>query len=220
MPDPLSVLIPVNQLDRAKGRLAETLDPAARVRLFLATVRTVIGAVNDAGMQPVVLTRDARIAVECGSIATILDEDPAVSGLNAQLESAIRRLGAPAPLPELLILHADLPLATGEALRELVAAAPPRPSATLVCSPDGGTNAMLLRPPGRFALAYGTGSFERHRDAARAAGVAVHEASLPALALDLDTPADVARLMGMPGGPQTPAGEVLASLGVSREASR
>ncbi len=220
MPDPLPVLIPVNQLDRAKGRLAETLDPAARVRLFLATVRTVIGAVNDAGMRPVVLTRDPRIALECGGIATILDEDPAVSGLNAQLESAIRRLGALAPLPELLILHADLPLATGEALRDLVAAASPPPSVTLVCSPDGGTNAMLLRPPGRFALAYGTGSFERHRDAAHAAGVNVHEVSLPSLALDLDTPIDVARLMETPGGPQTPAGEVLASLGLSREASR
>lgn len=220
MPDALPVLIPVNQLERAKGRLAETLDPAARVRLFLATVRTVIAAANDAGMRPIVLTRDPRIAAECGRLATVLEEDSAVFGLNAQLESAIRRLTTPGGLDELLILHADLPLASGEALRSFAEAAPPAPSVTIVCSPDGGTNAMLLRPPGRFALAYGAGSFALHRDAAIAAGLAVHEAKVRALALDLDTPADITGLMETRGGPDTPAGQVLASLGFAREASR
>jgi len=213
MPDPLRVLIPVNELERAKGRLADMLNPDARVRLFLATVRTVTYAAIGAGMTPVILTRDQRIAAEFGPVALILEEDPGVSGLNAQLESAIRRITPGEQLSELLILHADLPLVTPAALLDFVALASPAPSLSLVRSPDGGTNAMLMRPPGRFALAYGTNSFARHREAALASGIAVHEVELPALALDLDTPADIEALIDTPGGRDTPAGQILASLG-------
>jgi 2-phospho-L-lactate/phosphoenolpyruvate guanylyltransferase len=215
----VQVLIPVNELERAKGRLADVLDAPARVRLFLATVTTVVDAALAAGMTPVILTRDPRIAAQFGSQATILDEDRALSGLNAQLESAIRRL-QPAGVPaELLILHADLPLASAAALRDLAGSAPPAPSVTLVRSADGGTNAMLLRPPGKFPLAYGSASFARHRTAALAAGMTVHEVDLPPLALDLDTASDIETLLATPAGPQTPAGRVLVSLGFARAPS-
>ena len=108
---------------------------------------------------------------------------------------------------------------SAEALRELVAQAPEAPSATLVRPGDGGTNAMLLRPPGRFPLAYGRGSGDRHEEAAREAGLAVRRADVPALALDLDTPADVRELLSTAEGRATEAGRYLVGLGIEGRAA-
>lgn len=210
MPDQVVVLIPVNRLDRAKGRLAEILSPEERRRLFLATLNATVAAAARAGTAVAILTADAEVERSFLGSATILQEDPARSGLNAQLEYALESL---VPPPEaVLILHADLPLVTDGSLRRLIASAPPGPSVTLVRSRDGGTNAMLLRPPGHFPLAYGPGSFERHREAAASAGLPVIVVGDPALELDLDTPADLEALLSEPGGAESSAGRVIVSL--------
>ncbi|MCC7363253.1 MAG: 2-phospho-L-lactate guanylyltransferase [Dehalococcoidia bacterium] len=209
MSEPL-VLIPVNRLERAKGRLAGVIDARRRRELALATLRTVLAAAADAGYPATVLTADPHVVLEAEEAeAGALPEVAGATGLNGQLEAAIARLDIPPG--GLLILHADLPLATGDALQELVAAAPAAPSVTLVRSSDGGTNAMLLRPPGRFALAYGPGSFEHHLAAARAAGLATARATIPALQLDLDTAEDLAAFRAHPAAPGTPAWIALGS---------
>ena len=211
----LTVLIPVNRLDRAKGRLAALLEPEERAELVRRSLATVLEAVVEAGMEAVVLTADEGVRAALPSGVRSLAEEPELRGLSAQLESAARRLG----VEELLILHADLPLATGEALGQLVAEAAPAPSATLVRPGDGGTNAMLLRPPGRFALAYGSGSGDLHEAAAREAGLEVRRADVPALSLDLDTPTDVRWLLADPAGRGSGAGRYLIGIGVEgREA--
>lgn len=213
------MLVPVNRLDRAKARLAASLAPAERTALAVATLRTVLAACRDAALPTVVLTADpavAPIAAEWG--ATVRDEVPGSAGLNAQVEAALA--GIEAPPGGVLVLHADLPLATGGALRELVAAALREPSVTMVRSADGGTNAMLLRPPGRFALAYGAGSFARHRAAAEAAGVAIAVVDDDRLALDLDTPGDIAMFLAHEGARGTPAAETIATFARAGENAR
>lgn len=210
-----TVLIPVNRLDRAKGRLAALLEPEERAELVRRSLAAVLAAVEGAGMEAVVLTSDAAVEAEVPAGVRILREDPDLRGLSAQLERAAERLSG----GELLILHADLPLVSAEALRELVAQAPEAPSATLVRPGDGGTNALLLRPPGRFALSYGHGSGDLHEAAAREAGLAVRRADVPALALDLDTPADVRRLLSTAEGRGTAAGRYLVGLGIEGRAA-
>ena len=212
------VLVPVNRLDRAKGRLAEILEPGERVALAEATLETVIDAVNGAGFRLVVLSADERVRELLGDRGCFLAENPALSGLNEQIEDALARLDVPAE--GLLILHADLPLATATALREFVAMAAPSPSVTLQPSADGGTNAMLLRPPGRFRLAYGAGSFQRHRDAAERASMEVRVAEREDLALDLDTPADIEALLAREDGRESRAGRLLARWGISERIRR
>jgi 2-phospho-L-lactate guanylyltransferase (CobY/MobA/RfbA family) len=69
---------------------------------------------------------------------------------------------------------------------------------------------MLIRRPGRFALAYGIGSHAKHAAAAEQAGFAVTTVPSPALELDLDTPADIATFQEAPRWESTPAGRVLA----------
>lgn len=205
-----TALIPVNRLDRAKGRLSELLGADERARLALATLRTVLEAVRAAGGHAVVLTGDDAVAANLDEGAELLLEDSAVSGLNPQLEYALEAMGH----DEVLVLHADLPLASAEALERIVRGAPPPPSATIVRSPDGGTNAMFLRPPGSFPLRYGRDSAALHRQAAFAAGVTFSRRTEPALALDLDTPEDVAALFKSEQGRDSRAGRLLAELGV------
>jgi len=161
-------------------------------------------------MKAVVLTSDEDVFAMVPNGVTILTEDPNRHGLNEQLEYASDALS----VKELLILHADLPLATPEALHNLIIQAPPSPSATLVIPEDGGTNAMLLRPPGLFSLAFGGGSGDLHRAAAQKAGLEVLQAKEPALALDLDTPADVRELISHQKGRACETGRYLIKIGI------
>ncbi len=206
----LPVLIPVNDLSRAKGRLSSLLSPEERETLALITFETVLHA---AGAGAVVLTPDTWVADFARGRARVLAEDPARRGLNAQLEYAVEVLARETPGAPLLILHADLPLATEGAVETLVGLTADS-SATLVESRDGGTNAMLLCPPGRFPLAYGPGSFATHVAAAEAAGMSLRTHDNRELRLDLDTPADITELLRAPRGRQGASGRYLLSIGI------
>jgi len=197
------VLIPVNRFERAKGRLSERFSAAERAQLAIATFETVARAVHDAGLLSVALTPDPETVRALGLATEVIGESPQLHGLNGQLEGIAPQLGA-----EILILHADLPLATGGAITAFLEAAGGA-EAALVRSGDGGTNAMLLRPPGRFPLAYGANSFAAHDAAARAAGLTVAHIESPALALDLDTPADIAALLETSAGRESAAGRLI-----------
>lgn len=210
-------LIPVNHLDRAKTRLAALLEPNERAELAFATLSTVWQAALKATAGVGILTSDQRIATLLGPQAVILSESPSERTLSGQLSAAIYQLVAEGTVGEkaaILILHADLPLATPVAVEALVRGAPGADAVTMVRSGDGGTNAMLMAPPMRFALAYGPNSAAQHEAAARAAGMLVTWHDSPELALDLDTPADIELLLRHPAGPQTLAGKALSRMNI------
>ena len=57
-----------------------------------------------------------------------------------------------------------------------------------------GTNALVLSPPDAIEPAFGPDSFARHVAAAEAAQVPHRVEEVPGLALDVDTPGDLAEL--------------------------
>jgi 2-phospho-L-lactate guanylyltransferase len=57
-----------------------------------------------------------------------------------------------------------------------------------------GTNALVLSPPDAIEPSFGPGSLERHVAAAEAAGIPHRVEEIPGLALDVDTPGDLAEL--------------------------
>lgn len=208
----LPILIPVNGLGRAKGRLAGLLSAEERECLALITLETVLHA---AGRGAIVLTPDERVAAHVGERGRVVREEAGLGGLNPQLERAITTLMADGTVTSrLLILHADLPLATAGAIETLDDLGARAQTAVLVQSRDGGTNAMLVSPPGRFALAYGPGSYAKHQAAAEAAGMAVVANHNRELTLDLDTPDDIRELLRAPRGRQGAAGRYLQTIGV------
>ena len=211
----LVALIPLKPPTEAKARLAGLLSPDERADLSRVTFLTVADALLGAGVPVAVLTPNAVAAADLTvGECTVIEEQPSIRGLNAQLQVALN--GATfAEADSVLILHADLPLATPNAVRLLVGAARKDIGrVTMVKSADGGTNAMILPLPRPFALHYGSGSFALHEVAARAAGLGVYVHRSPRLALDLDTAADVRTLLASSRGRNSPAGRLLLAKGV------
>ncbi len=110
-------------------------------------------------------------------------------GLGAAVAAALARVDGHA-----LVVNADLPAATSDAIRRLAAA-----GLALVEAADGTTNALSLPDPTVFAPLYGPGSAARFRAHAPFATV-----EIPELAADVDTEADLERLVPLLG-PRTRA---------------
>ncbi|MDP9263573.1 MAG: hypothetical protein M3O85_04540, partial [Acidobacteriota bacterium] len=99
----------------------------------------------------------------------------------------------------LLVIPGDIPLVTAQELEAIYAAAPPA-GTVLVPSRDGrGTNAALRQPTSLFPLRFGNDSFVPHQAAAAATGLPLVVLTLPGIALDVDTPQDLAALVVAPG---------------------
>lgn len=191
-PPGLWAVVPVKPFAEAKSRLAPLLDGASRAALSRAllsrTLRVVTQADCCAGL--VVVSRDVTalaLAEESGAVP--LREDG--HDLNAALEQA-RRFVVDRGAQALLVLPADLAAVEADDIRSVAALADDGRSVVVAPSSTGGTNLLLLRPPGILPFAYGPGSFDRHVQRAADAGLPVQIVRSPVLALDLDLPGDLA----------------------------
>lgn len=178
-------IVPVKSLDRAKTRLAPALGPGEREQLVVQMLDAVLAACAAATLirETLVVTPDPTLG---RGFPVLRDQGighgPAIA---RALEDSRARDGA-------VVVMADLPLVTPRSLDALVEAA--RPLA-LVEAADGGTSALALTDPGLLEPAFGIpGSASATIERARAAGVEAAVVRDPALAFDLDSPADLARL--------------------------
>lgn len=190
-------ILPVKRFANAKRRLDGALASGARRALAEAMFSDVLTALRRVTAIDAILvvTADAgaqRIAEGYGARAI---EDPAESGQDqavARGAGVARELGA----AQVLCLAGDCPLIDPQEIETLLGK--PRTAArfaVLVADRHGtGTNALLLSPPGALEPRYGPGSFQRHLELAGAGEVPVEVAELPSLALDVDTPEDLAAL--------------------------
>ena len=183
-------VIPVKPMERALRRLSRVLSPAERRALQAAMLTDLLDACAACpGLAgTLVVTSDTEAAALAAErrMAVLPDHDPP-KGINAAV--AIGRADAARRGMRALVLTADLPLTRPEDLAAILAAAPAAPGAVLVPSRDGtGTNALLLDPPGAFPTRLGRDS----RALAAERRVALVETALPRVALDVDTPADLA----------------------------
>jgi 2-phospho-L-lactate guanylyltransferase (CobY/MobA/RfbA family) len=125
---------------------------------------------------------------------------PGVRGLNAELTWAAGRPEI-AQADRLLVMPGDVPgVRVGELFRLVL---PPFPRGVrLVPSPDGGTNALVLVPPGVIPFRFGPGSAARHRTEAEGRGLHAETVPLPSVAADIDRPEDLL-VGGRSAGPRT-----------------
>ncbi|MFN2484760.1 MAG: 2-phospho-L-lactate guanylyltransferase [Candidatus Limnocylindria bacterium] len=189
------IVVPHRGLETAKTRLAPILSPDQRVDLARRLLERVLAAVTDVGrIRVVVISPDPalRDVVERAGAELLVQRG---MGLNAGLEQA--RAAAVEQRVELLgVLHGDLPELESDDIRALLeAAAEP---AGVAIAPDrsgAGTNGLAMRPPHAIPFRFGPGSFEAHVAASDAAGLLIAVVDRPGLAFDLDTPADLERLL-------------------------
>jgi 2-phospho-L-lactate guanylyltransferase len=166
-----------------RGDAKRRLSPSLRAALAVAMLGDVVEAALVVG-RVVVVTDDA--AVVPAGVAIVPDRG---TGLGAAVAAGLARVEGHA-----LVVNADLPAVTPDALRQLAAA-----GLALVEAPDGTTNALSLPDPSSFAPLYGPGSADRFRAHAPFATVSIAE-----LEADVDSDADLERLTAQLG-PRTRA---------------
>jgi 2-phospho-L-lactate/phosphoenolpyruvate guanylyltransferase len=187
MPVPL---VPVKALAEAKGRLAPALGPLQRRLLAIAMFEDVVAALQavPALAAPVVVSPDREVWRRAGAMGCrVVEEPPGAGDLNAALTAAAASVANGAPL---LVVAADLPLASPAGLERVLAAAR-APVAVVPSADGGGTNALAWRDPASFAPSFGPDSAARHL--AVPGAVRVEE---PGLSLDVDTLEDLAAVAG------------------------
>jgi 2-phospho-L-lactate/phosphoenolpyruvate guanylyltransferase len=188
-------ILPIKTLDRAKQRLAVELDPTPRRSLVEAMFSDALIALRRAAtVDSVVVVTPDHVAqrIGAGYGAEVIEDSDAGHNDAAQrgIEHAVK-LGA----ERALLVPGDRPLPDPD---ELDAFAGRRTrSGTVLVVPDRhgtGTNALLITPPNAFSPSFGEGSHDRHLEQARAAGLNAESVAVPSLALDVDTPEDLAML--------------------------
>jgi 2-phospho-L-lactate guanylyltransferase len=135
--------------------------------------------------------RNAQLFAAREGAITLDDEE---RGHNAAAELGVRasvRQGA----DQVLLVPGDCPMLDPAELNALVARPAPPRSVLIVPDRHGtGTNALLLRPPDALAPSFGPDSCARHLAAATASGAHAEAVDISSLALDVDTPDDLAVL--------------------------
>jgi 2-phospho-L-lactate guanylyltransferase len=179
-------IVPFKGLDGAKSRLAALLPADERARLALDMRDRVLAACEASlAISRTLLVTPAPDAAPA-SVETLVD------GGTGHAPAIAQALADPRAAGGALIVMADCPLVTAEALDELAEAARP---VALAPADDGGVNAIALRPADVFAPAFGVPDAAAVTIArARAAGIEPTVRDDPRLALDVDRPEDLARL--------------------------
>jgi 2-phospho-L-lactate guanylyltransferase len=163
-----------------KTRLSCVLDAEEREKFAEMMLCDVVVAASDAGCEPFIL------ATEPFSFDGIrVVEDP--RGLNESLNDLL--VATPGPL---LIIMADVPLASPEAIRRLVGS---RAEVAMVPGRGGGTNAIYLSSANRFRVNYYGASFQKHRQYADEAGLSCEVIDSFLLHTDVDEKEDLVELL-------------------------
>ncbi len=190
------VIIPVKCLQDSKQRLAGCLSRAQRATLSVMMLRDVLESlIASRPVQGVtVISSDRSLLsltreydVQC--LLTPADEGYAQDSLKAI--QSINDAGH----DKVAIIPGDVPLLRNSDIARLDAL---HEEGIIVCPArlDGGTNALLSIIPLQIPLLFGVDSLKRHISKAAELGIPCQVAEIAGLERDIDTPADIAWLLG------------------------
>ena len=187
------VIVLVKDLDQAKQRLGNVLDPEARRALALRNAERAIRAAA-AGDHRLVVGGSAEVKEIAERLGVEVVIERRQEGQNTAAKRGIAH-ALKSKAKAVLILSSDLPLVTPKSVRDMLEVAGRVAPPAVVAAPAigrGGTNALYLSPPDAISLRFGADSLNAFRREAETKGVnfAVHKSE--ALALDLDEPEDLA----------------------------
>ena len=189
-PRATTVAIPVRAFDGAKSRLGAVLDAEERHDLVERLLRRAISAaLATEGVTEVIVVSPDPEVLGVAAAAGARPVEQRSRGLNPSLQEARDA----ATGERLLIVPADLPSVTPDALSRLLAAGDAAGSPSVVLAPDRhgrGTNALLLDPCDVIDPAFGGDSRAGHAWLASSADAAFVEVR-DILGLDVDTPEDL-----------------------------
>ncbi|HEY7244197.1 MAG TPA: 2-phospho-L-lactate guanylyltransferase [Xanthobacteraceae bacterium] len=197
----LCAVVPVKQTGRGKQRLAGILSRQQRTLLVQAMLEDVLTALTQtSGIAAIVVaTADRQIAAVAARYGADVFEEAANEGHSAAVAAAAVRLDASGC--DMLALPADIPLVQSEDIARLMhvhqtaASGSSRAFSIVPARDERGSNAILCSPPRAIPLRFGEDSFFPHLAVAKERGITPAVVKLPRIALDIDTPDDLALLM-------------------------
>ena len=199
-PADIWAVIPVQELDGAKQRLAGLLSPAQRRALIEVMVREVLDAVAGtrelAGIM--VVTLDPVIAALATRLSARVVTDGARDGHTGSVTAGLRLL-ARERRGGMITLPGDIPAATSAEIDRVLAAHLAGPSFTISPAHDDlGSNAVICSPLDSVPLRFGENSYFPHLEAARRMGIEPTVIRQPGIAMDIDHPVDLAMFLRLP----------------------
>jgi 2-phospho-L-lactate/phosphoenolpyruvate guanylyltransferase len=206
---PIHAVVPIKETRDAKRRLAEVLCVARRQQLALAmfedVLATLTGVRELAGI--VAVTVDPAAAAIAARYGARVSDAGAREGHTGAVSAAARELAA----QTMLTLPGDIPLVEGDDILQLIevhrnATGRRARGFTIVPARDErGSNAILCSPAAAVPLRFGADSFLPHLAAAKRCAIEPTVAWLPRIALDIDTPDDLALFLAAPSPTRTRA---------------
>ncbi len=194
------ILVPVKNLSGAKQRLASLFDQPTRTELaqaMLFDVLETLGTWTDCPEVGIVTSDPFAIQLADQFQFSVIPDNANRSETDA-IEMATRFCETER-VDSTLVIPGDIPLIQSSELERILQSAPAEGSVLVRAADARGTNAIFRRPAGLFPARFGNDSFEPHHAAAKATGKPCVVLSLPGIALDVDTPADLRALAAAPG---------------------
>jgi 2-phospho-L-lactate guanylyltransferase len=194
------ILVPIKNTAWAKQRLAAVLDQTARTQLAQAMLTDVLMTLEGWKNRPPVgvVTSDPYASKLALEYRFKVIPDPDNPGETGAIEMATR-VSMERGEESTLVIPADIPLIERWELEEIYRQAPVEGSVLAPAGDGRGTNAAFRRPANLFPLRFGNDSFKPHRAAAQATGKPCVVLKLPGIAVDVDSPPDLQRLLAFPG---------------------
>ena len=189
--DAIRAVIPFKK-ENAKSRLSEVLSKTQRQELALCMLFDVISALEKSGKFDEIDILNSSFSSIMNTefplnINILLNEKSLNDALNEYLWKSAKHWDG-----TVLIIMADMPLVTEKQIIELT-----NMTADVVIAPGsgGGTNALLIRNPGKFHVDYYGTSFLDHLRITREAGLSVDVYDSFLVSTDMDEPDDLVELL-------------------------
>ncbi|MFQ6074046.1 MAG: 2-phospho-L-lactate guanylyltransferase [Candidatus Bathyarchaeia archaeon] len=186
--------IPVKTLLKSKMRLSLVLNPKERQTLTLAMLEDVLKAVKRSVVRETVVISSERTVEELADNFAVSYLEERRHELNHAVKQAtewcIRNNAS-----SVLILPADIPLVTSEDINRMVELCPKRACVVISPSQNGGTNALLRKPPNLIPIHFGPDSFRKHKAEALHKRIPIRVYRSERVAMDIDSPKDLEKLL-------------------------
>jgi len=191
-------VVPVKRLELAKMRLSAVIPPEPRKELAFRMLSSVLQALENSSLtSTIIVTSDAKVLswAKSRGIETVAEDG--LGGPNTAVSKGVQRAirdGRDA----CMVVAMDLPLLSSEDIDLCIEMASPFDRCVVASgSHRGGTNLLLLKPPGVIKTMFGDNSFMKHIEESEKARVPFLEYRSERAMLDVDTVEDLCRAMDM-----------------------
>ncbi len=182
------LLIPFKGLNTSKSRLSSVLPLSERRKLSLAMLLDVITVARKSKLldKIYIVTPDLNISGSIKDVSLIFEPPPCDLNKAVQIGMNICiKMNAKAAL----ILPADIPFIKPEDICNIIKLSSYEKRVIVICkSKSGGTNALLMKPPGIIPPCFGNESFEKHVLASKERNIPIKIYSSPTVETDVDYP--------------------------------